>query len=132
MADGNFKADHVRQKNQVDDVWLSEGSGMIAKREDYYTFLATAIERLTVSIILFYNVWPAGMCVPGLHYGVMTGSSLFYLPISWAFLCDRDDRHPAQAQDSWPVITFFIRLSLGFFYALVSHRKTPRERRRKK
>lgn len=54
MADGNFKADHVRQKNEVDDVWLSEGSGMIPKREEYFTFLATAIERLTVSTFIFY------------------------------------------------------------------------------
>jgi hypothetical protein len=50
VADGNFKADHVRQleKNETDDVWLSEGSGMIPKRQEYFTFLATAIERLTV------------------------------------------------------------------------------------
>lgn len=49
MADGNFKADHVRQKNAAGDVWLSEGSGMIPKREEYLSFLASAIERLTVS-----------------------------------------------------------------------------------
>jgi hypothetical protein len=49
VADGNFKADHIRQKSEVDDVWLSEGSGMIPKREEYFTFLATAIERQTVS-----------------------------------------------------------------------------------
>lgn len=49
VADGNFKADHVRQNSDVDDVWLSEGSGMIPKREKYFTFLATAIEKLTVS-----------------------------------------------------------------------------------
>jgi hypothetical protein len=49
VADGNFKADHVRQKNAAGDVWLSEGSGMIPKREEYLSFLASAIERLTVS-----------------------------------------------------------------------------------
>jgi hypothetical protein len=49
VADGNFKADHVRQTKEKGDVWLSEGSGMFAKREEYFTFLATAIERLTVS-----------------------------------------------------------------------------------
>ena len=49
MADGNFKADHVRQKNEVGDVWLSEGAGMIPRRQEYLSFLATAIERLTVS-----------------------------------------------------------------------------------
>lgn len=48
VADGNFKADHIRQKNEVDDVWLSEGSGMIPKRTEYFSFLATAIEKLTV------------------------------------------------------------------------------------
>jgi hypothetical protein len=72
VADGNFKADHVRQKNQVDDVWLSEGGGMIAKRDDYYTFLATAIERLTVSIILFYKVWQATQPL----FGGCAGSAL--------------------------------------------------------
>ena len=49
MADGNFKADHVRQKNPVGDIWLSEGSGMIPQRQEYLSFLALAIERLTVS-----------------------------------------------------------------------------------
>jgi CxC2 like cysteine cluster associated with KDZ transposases len=49
VADGNFKADHVRQKNTGDDVWLSEGGGMTATRLSYETFLRTAIERSTVS-----------------------------------------------------------------------------------
>jgi hypothetical protein len=48
VADGNFKADHVRQKN-ASDVWLSEGGGMFSKRSDYENFLNTAKERLTVS-----------------------------------------------------------------------------------
>ena len=48
MADGNFKADHVRQSNTDGDVWLSEGSGMIPKRREYMSFLKTAIEKLTV------------------------------------------------------------------------------------
>jgi hypothetical protein len=50
VADGNFKADHVKQKHEAGDVWLSEGSGMIPRREEYLSFLASAIERLTVSI----------------------------------------------------------------------------------
>ena len=54
VADGNFKADHVRQKNSNGDIWLSEGSGMIPIREEYLAFLKTAIERLTVS----NRVWP--------------------------------------------------------------------------
>lgn len=54
VADGNFKADHVRQKNTESDVWLSEGGGMTSKRVDYQEFLRTAINRLTVSNILNY------------------------------------------------------------------------------
>ena len=50
-GDGNFKADHVRQNNEVGDEWLSEGGGMIPKRQDYMAFLKTAIERLTVCLI---------------------------------------------------------------------------------
>jgi CxC2 like cysteine cluster associated with KDZ transposases len=49
VADGNFKADHVRQKNAESDVWLSEGGGMMSKRTEYEDFLRTAIERVTVS-----------------------------------------------------------------------------------
>jgi hypothetical protein len=49
VADGNFKADHVRQANPGGDVWLSEGGGMIPKQSEYMAFLKTAIEKLTVS-----------------------------------------------------------------------------------
>ncbi|KAH9484634.1 hypothetical protein JR316_0004116 [Psilocybe cubensis] len=47
VADGNFKADHVQPKKQSNDIWLSEGGGMIPKREEYHSFLKTAIEKLT-------------------------------------------------------------------------------------
>lgn len=50
VADGNFKADHVRLKNPDGDVWLSEGGSMTPKRKDYQEFLKTATERLTVSV----------------------------------------------------------------------------------
>ena len=49
VADGNFKADHVRQINPSSDIWLSEGGGMMSKHEEYQEFLWTATERLTVS-----------------------------------------------------------------------------------
>ena len=49
MADGNFKADHVRQANADDDVWLSDGAGMVPNRQKYLDFLKTAMERSTVS-----------------------------------------------------------------------------------
>jgi hypothetical protein len=68
VADGNFKADHVRQKNES-DVWLSDGSGMIPQKQEYLSFLATAIERLTVSrnfigVRLFHNPVPALIPAP--------------------------------------------------------------------
>lgn len=49
-ADGNFTADHVRQKSAAEDVWLSDGLGMTTKTSDYKTFLQTAQERNTVSV----------------------------------------------------------------------------------
>ena len=48
VADGNFKADHVRQKKN-NDVWLSEGGGMMSLRSEYDDFLSKAKERSTVS-----------------------------------------------------------------------------------
>jgi hypothetical protein len=34
-ADGNFKADHVRQKSATEDVWLLNGVGMTTKNANY-------------------------------------------------------------------------------------------------
>ena len=48
-ADGNFKADHVRQKKVANDMWLADGSGMTARQSEYNDFLASAQERSTVS-----------------------------------------------------------------------------------
>ena len=53
MADGNFKADHVRQKSAEENVWLSEGGGMVPKREEYLQFLKTAVEWKTVCFCSF-------------------------------------------------------------------------------
>lgn len=50
MADGNFKADHVRQKKAANDLWLSEGGGMMTKRAEYDHFLENAHDRSTVRI----------------------------------------------------------------------------------
>ncbi|KAH9478642.1 hypothetical protein JR316_0009099 [Psilocybe cubensis] len=47
VADGNFKADHVRSEKPSRDIWLSEGGGMMPQREEYHAFLKTAIEALT-------------------------------------------------------------------------------------
>ncbi|KAF9489118.1 hypothetical protein BDN71DRAFT_1593642 [Pleurotus eryngii] len=42
MADGNFKADHIRQSTGDKDVWLSPGSSMLPHREEYTEFLRAA------------------------------------------------------------------------------------------
>jgi len=47
VADSNFKADHVQQKNML-DVWLYQGTGMMTKRDEYKLFLDTATECRTV------------------------------------------------------------------------------------
>ncbi|KAF4618040.1 hypothetical protein D9613_012877 [Agrocybe pediades] len=47
VADGNFKADHVKPPKPSADIWLSEGSGMDPVRSSYWSFLKTAFEKLT-------------------------------------------------------------------------------------
>ena len=47
-SDGNFKADHVRQKSAADDVWLSDGLGMTTRNSEYKTFLESAWNRAMV------------------------------------------------------------------------------------
>jgi hypothetical protein len=51
VADGNFKADHVRQENSDADIWLWDGAGMAPNQAEYKQFLLDAIERLTVSTL---------------------------------------------------------------------------------
>ena len=48
VADGNFKADHVRQTNSAGDIWLSEGGGMDPKCAEYFEFLQRAVDKRTV------------------------------------------------------------------------------------
>ncbi|KAF9489504.1 hypothetical protein BDN71DRAFT_1499024 [Pleurotus eryngii] len=48
MADGNFKADHIRQSTGDKDVWLSPGSSMLPHREEYAEFLQAAENIKTV------------------------------------------------------------------------------------
>jgi Ethanolamine utilization protein EutJ (predicted chaperonin) len=47
VADGNFKADHVKQKND-NDVWLIDGAGMVPNQKEYSAFLKKALEIPTV------------------------------------------------------------------------------------
>jgi hypothetical protein len=44
VADQNFKADHVRQKNSNTDVRLWDGAGMAPNQAEYGQFLQAAIE----------------------------------------------------------------------------------------
>ncbi|KAF8150124.1 hypothetical protein B0H34DRAFT_826383 [Crassisporium funariophilum] len=49
-GNGNFKADHVRQKKDA-DVWLIDGGGKFPKRDHYFAFRARAIERFTNALL---------------------------------------------------------------------------------
>ena len=44
VMDGNFKLAHVKQKNPDDDVWLSDGHGMMTEDGPYRQHLKEAIE----------------------------------------------------------------------------------------
>lgn len=49
VADGNFKADHLKQKNDKSDVWLSNGEGFMTNTDRYEAHLALATETKQVS-----------------------------------------------------------------------------------
>ncbi|EDQ99434.1 uncharacterized protein LACBIDRAFT_316484 [Laccaria bicolor S238N-H82] len=38
-VDGNFSADHLKQQNAMDDVWLTSGEGMTTEKEAYKKYL---------------------------------------------------------------------------------------------
>ena len=42
VTDGNFVADHIKQKDDQHDEWLSDGEGIMTTREPYGTHLKTA------------------------------------------------------------------------------------------
>jgi hypothetical protein len=44
VADGNFKADHLKQKNDASDVWLTNGEGFMTNTDRYEIHLQTAKE----------------------------------------------------------------------------------------
>jgi hypothetical protein len=48
-VDGNFKANHVRQKQSAEDIWLYDGLGMTARRPEYESFIKTAQEQTSMS-----------------------------------------------------------------------------------
>ena len=48
-VDGNFTADHIKQKRGLDDVWLTNGEGMMTARACYHMHLAVAVDTKDVS-----------------------------------------------------------------------------------
>ena len=57
VADGNFKAIHLKQKNDSSDVWLTEGEGFMTNTERYDIHLQVAKETKSVSpLLIFLNL----------------------------------------------------------------------------
>jgi hypothetical protein len=54
VVDGNFTADHIKQKRPDDDVWLNDGTGMMTAREPYASHIAAAKEVKSVYLSCFY------------------------------------------------------------------------------
>ena len=48
VVDGNFKADHLKQKNDDTDVWLTDGEGFMTERSRYEAHLNAAKESTQV------------------------------------------------------------------------------------
>ena len=55
VADGNFTADHIKQWRPQDDIWLSDGEGMMTAREPYATHIRLAKDTKTVGHF-FYSL----------------------------------------------------------------------------
>ena len=55
VSDGNFKANHLRQKRPEDDVWLTSGEGMMAERTAYASHLAIAQETTEVHATCYFR-----------------------------------------------------------------------------
>jgi hypothetical protein len=47
VADGNFKADHIKQKHA--DVWLTNGEGFMTGIASYEDYESKAVERTQVN-----------------------------------------------------------------------------------
>ena len=48
VADGNFKADHLKQNNNISDVWLTNGEAFMTNVNRYEIHLQTAIDHKLV------------------------------------------------------------------------------------
>ena len=56
MVDGNFTADHLRQKRADDDVWLMEGQSMMTSRFPYHDHLNVAKDFRVVRDVFLISV----------------------------------------------------------------------------
>ena len=52
VVDGNFTADHLRQRRAEDDVLLMEGQGMMTSHQPFSNHLAVAKETVEVQSCL--------------------------------------------------------------------------------
>jgi len=50
VADGNFKAQHLKQKSDNTDVWLTNGEAFMTNEDRYQIHLAKAAESKMVSM----------------------------------------------------------------------------------
>jgi hypothetical protein len=56
VTDGNFVADHIKQKNDQHDEWLSDGEGIMTAREPYGTHLRTAKPTTDVCFLMACSI----------------------------------------------------------------------------
>ena len=54
VADGNFIANHIKQWQLQDDVWLSDGEGMMTATEPYATHIRLAKDTKDVCCIYYW------------------------------------------------------------------------------
>jgi len=47
--DGNFKAEHLKDEQEDDQVWLMDGLGFMVSRKPYHAYLAVTHHPLEVS-----------------------------------------------------------------------------------
>ena len=94
VADGNFKADHLKQKNDSSDVWLTNGEAFMTNVDRYKIHLQTATEHKLVGNIipfLFLHVSSSGF-----RCQVVTGiehNSMERFPTTWQTARDSEARH---------------------------------------
>ena len=54
VANGNFTADHIKQQQLQDDIWLSDGEGMMTAREPYATHIKLAKDPKNIGRIYYW------------------------------------------------------------------------------